>query len=209
MIRGKLTMDDWQLKIKDIKQLKDDIRKRILESRGNIAEEEICIKSKAICSRLSVLREFEQAQLIMCYMDFRNEVMTGDLIIECLGKGKRVALPYVKSIDGMRGELQAFEITDIRNDVLKGTYGIFQPDPEKTKKLENEEIDLMVIPGVAFDIHKRRVGYGAGYYDGFLRRVKPGCIKVGLAFNMQIVDNVPAEEHDIDMDIIITETLIL
>lgn len=188
---------------------KNSIRKRILESRSKLTREDICIKSGVICSRLLKQQEFVQARLVMCYMDFRSEVMTGEIITGCIKTGKRVVLPYVGKTNGISGELQAYEIKDLKSDVTEGAYGILEPDPGRTDRIDEKEIDLVIVPGVAFDLHKNRIGYGAGYYDRFLYRLRPVCVKAGIAFDIQIVDNVPVDENDIEMDLIITETRIL
>ena len=191
-----------------MKEEKDSIRRRILELRGNMSKGDVCSKSSAICLKLLELSQFEQAKLVMCYMDFRNEVITREFITECIRRGKRIALPRVSFITGGIRRLLAYEVGNIENCVLTGMYGILEPDTETTCAVNAEFIDLVVVPGVVFSLNKYRIGYGAGYYDRFLARLKPECTKVGLAFDIQIEDIVPVEEHDIAMDIIITESRI-
>ena len=176
--------------------------------RGGLSEDELSSKSNIIQTRLVNNDKFANAGLVLCYMDFRNEVKTGGIIRECRNAGKRIALPLVK-VDGTVRELLVYEINDLHNDVQEGPYGILEPCPEKLQLVADNEIDLVIVPGVAFDIHKQRLGYGAGYYDGLLVKLRPDCYKIGIAFDVQIVDMIPAETHDIKMDSIITESRII
>lgn len=179
-----------------------------MEKRSEITEQELTDKSNAICSRLFENEYCRQASIIMCYMDFRNEVRTGVFLRECLKRKKRIALPVVRNLDGER-ELIPFEINDLDRDLHPGAYGILEPSAEITQPVKEGDIDIAVVPGVAFDLRKHRLGYGAGYYDRFLRRLKPSCKRIGIAFEMQIVDEIPVEAHDIAMDFIVTESRII
>lgn len=188
--------------------IKNEIRKRILAARGRMSEDELSSKSDIIRHKIIESDKFADAGLVLCYMDFRNEVKTGGIIMECLSASKRIALPLIKH-NGTVRELLAYEIKDLDNDVQEGTCGILEPCPEKLQMVDNTEIDLVIVPGVAFDIHKHRMGYGAGYYDRFLKKLQPVCVKMGIAFEIQIEDRIPVEAHDISMDIIITESRII
>lgn len=184
---------------------KSEVRKQILAARSGLTEVELSSKSDIICEKIINSGVFAGAGLVLCYMDFKNEVKTGGIIRGALSSGKRIGLPLVYK-DGMDRRLLAYEIKDPDNDVRKGTLGILEPCSERLYKINAGEIDLVIVPGVAFDIHRQRVGYGAGLYDRFLQNLRPGCMKVAIAFDIQIMDMVPAETHDIKMDAIITET---
>jgi 5-formyltetrahydrofolate cyclo-ligase len=101
--------------------------------------------------------------------------------------------------------LLAIEIKSL-DELSPGTFGILEPAGEKG--ISPEEIDLVVVPGVAFDKRGNRMGYGAGYYDSFLPKLRPEVKKVAVAFEIQVTDSLPAEEHDVKMDLIITENTI-
>jgi 5-formyltetrahydrofolate cyclo-ligase len=88
---------------------------------------------------------------------------------------------------------------------MPGVFGILEPRKESARIFNPEEIDLVIVPGVAFDEHRNRIGFGAGFYDRFLESVRPSCAKIGIAFEFQIYDEVPVEEHDIPLDLVITE----
>ncbi|MDH3921502.1 MAG: 5-formyltetrahydrofolate cyclo-ligase, partial [Desulfobulbaceae bacterium] len=100
-------------------------------------------------------------------------------------------------------------IKDPEQDLVPGYYNIPEPDPKKSLRLEPGEIDAAVIPGSVFDIHGGRLGYGGGYYDRFLLNDAPQAKRIGLAFELQVVDNVPLEPHDQPLDILITEERIV
>lgn len=187
---------------------KNETRKKILEVRGKLSEGELTEKSDAIFEKVLESSCFQSASLIMCYVDFRNEVKTGSFISECLRNGRRLALPVIESYNG-RKELIPYEIKDPSKDLSKGTYGIMEPIAGAAKRIEPGSIDLVIVPGVAFDIKKHRMGYGAGYYDRFLGSLKPACVKVGVAFDIQVLDEIPVEAHDFAMDLIITERRII
>lgn len=188
---------------------KECIRHINMDARGRMSPDEVRGKSSEICARFLGLPEMCTAKVVMSYMDFRNEVMTGELMKECIRSGKRIVLPVVVKNSGGRGELIAYEIRDLETDLRRGAYGILEPDPVRTKLADVSEIDVVAVPGLAFDASRYRVGYGAGYYDGFLKKTKASCLKAGLAFELQLVDRIPADPHDCAMDIVITEDRII
>jgi len=188
-------------------ETKAAIRKRILEQRSLLSLQEVSEKSREITGRLCSLSQYAGAGTVMAYMSFRNEVETSAFINRCIRDGKRVVLPKVQREPGMA--LLPYEIKDLRQDVLPGLWGIPEPDASRMNMADPLEIDIVVVPGVAFDGRRYRIGYGAGYYDRFLLSLRPDCLKVGIAFDMQILDKCYAEKHDIPMDLVITELRIL
>lgn len=186
---------------KDARNYKKELRRIFLKTRSELAAEDIIEKSAKIMSRLFSLSEFRGAKTIMFYVDAGNEVKTRDGITKALSEGKRVVVPKVKKGYG----LLAIEIKSL-DELSPGTFGILEPAGEKG--ISPEEIDLVVVPGVAFDKKGNRMGYGAGYYDSFLPKLRPEVKKVAVAFEIQVTDSLPAEEHDVKMDLIITENTI-
>ncbi|MDK2877872.1 MAG: 5-formyltetrahydrofolate cyclo-ligase [Thermoanaerobacteraceae bacterium] len=186
---------------KDARNYKKELRRIFLKTRSELAAEDIIEKSAKIMSRLFSLSEFRGAKTIMFYVDAGNEVKTRDGITKALSEWKRVVVPKVKKGYG----LLAIEIKSL-DELSPGTFGILEPAGEKG--ISPEEIDLVVVPGVAFDKKGNRMGYGAGYYDSFLPKLRPEVKKVAIAFEMQVTDSLPAEEHDVKMDLIITENTI-
>jgi 5-formyltetrahydrofolate cyclo-ligase len=172
---------------------KKDIRKEILDKRNGLIKDEVVGKSIRITDKLTSFEKFKDSRIIMAYMDFKNEVMTGFLTEHCLKLGKTLAFP----------------LKDHTNGLKPGTFGILEPVGELSRKIDPKEIDMVIVPGVAFDTKGNRIGYGAGYYDVFLKEVKDGCLKVGIAFELQVIENIPKEEHDVSLDAIVTESRVV
>ncbi|WP_265443012.1 5-formyltetrahydrofolate cyclo-ligase [Acetivibrio straminisolvens] len=186
---------------------KRELRKEALNIRKELSAMEVVQKSKLITEKLISFDGFHKSKCIMAYMDFKNEVMTGFLIDHCLNLGKTVVLPLIDSMDGVK-KIFPYALIDRERGLKPGTYGILEPVKEFSERIDPKDIDLVVVPGVAFDVKGGRIGYGAGYYDVFLREVREDCLKVGIAFEIQVFPSIPKEEHDILMDAVITENRI-
>lgn len=184
----------------NIKTLKSEIRKKSLESRNSLSIEEIISNSTKICLLLQKMPEFRRAECVMLYASFKSEVDTAEIIIACLKQGKKVAVPCSN-----REYITPCEIKKI-DDLVPGYLGI--PEPAKKLAVPVEELDIIILPVVAFDINGNRIGYGKGYYDKFLAEFnnkQRKIIKIGLAFECQKFDSIPCESHDQKLDYIITE----
>ncbi len=179
--------------------MKQKIRKAILEERNKLTEKDIKEKSKQIKSKLFSLPEFKKAKTVMLFASFGTEVFTHDMIKEAL-KHKQVAVPVVKG-----DNLIASKIIDFNDLNKKSKFGILEPS--KIKEVDINEIDLVIVPGVAFDCAGYRIGYGKGYYDKFLNDFEKE--KVALAFELQIQKELPNEDHDVVVDKIVTEKRII
>lgn len=173
--------------------MKQKLRQQIIQKINLMKEEEIVKKSKKVIKKLNNLEVFKRSKNICVYISKKDEVFTHNLI-QSLLKNKNVFVPYV--------EKDTLKISQIKNfsDLEKGTFDIFEP---KLKIEFNGKIDLVIVPGVAFDKNCGRLGRGNGYYDKFLR--DKDFLKIALAFDEQILDKVPMGNHDISMDIVITE----
>ena len=124
------------------------------------------------------------------------------MIRQCLVREKIVAVPYT---DVKRRALLSFMIGNPEKDLRPGYCTIPEPDPARATLVPPEKIDIAVIPGSVFDIYGGRLGYGGGYYDRFLVNDAPQALRIGFAFEQQLVDRVPLEPHDQPLDILITE----
>jgi 5-formyltetrahydrofolate cyclo-ligase len=180
--------------------LKKEIRKMVLAARDSLSTGQRTAKSREIEERLFSLPEFKAARIVLFFASFRSEVDTGPMIRRALTFGKRVVLPKVKG-----AELGLYEITDWDKDVSPGAWGI--PEPQENRPVRLDEIDLILVPGAAFDGQGNRLGYGAGFYDKLLSTFTKTT--VALAFEAQIVPRVPAELHDIPIDKIATERRVI
>ena len=132
----------------------------------------------------------------MFFASFNSEVNTHDMIKKTFGK-KNIVIPKI-----IQHEIEPSVIIDFDNLVPSGKFGILEPI--EAMKIAYKNIDLVLVPGIAFDKEGHRIGYGFGYYDKFLKKV-PKAIKIGLCFDFQIVNKIPREEHDAPVDLIVTE----
>lgn len=181
--------------------MKSTIRKEILALRREMTQDEIETASAKIVSQLMALSIVDHPQVIMCYMDFRNEVQTNALIEYLLSLDKTIVLPKVNP---QTNYLDLFQFEGFK-DLNLSKMGILEP-ADNLPRILPTDIDLILVPGVAFDLKGYRMGYGAGYYDKLLPHIRPDCEVIGLAFDLQIVETLPVESHDQPMDSILTET---
>lgn len=172
------------------------IRKQIFAARKTYTDQQIEEMSKKITERLETLPEFQNAQRILAYADYNHEVMTGFIIEAAWKAGKEVAVPKVVGQD-----MVFYKLTDF-SQLEKGYFGI--PEPARGEIVQWEEA-MMVMPGVAFDKDNHRVGYGGGFYDRFLEK-HPQVTRVAVAFDFQILPEVPTEPTDISPQFIVTES---
>lgn len=139
---------------------------------------------------------------VFVYMSLPYEVDTSRIINYLTSKGKKVCIP--KIVD--RNKMVAKEYKkDCK--IKRNRFGVLEP--RDTREVPATDIDVCIIPLLAFDKSLNRIGFGKGYYDRFLREVKPSCLKIGVAYHFQQVSNIPAEKHDIGLDVVITDRFIL
>ena len=180
---------------------KSELRKNIIKLRNAMTAEEVQYKSKKIMEKLTSLECYKNSKLIFVFMSFGSEVVTVDLIKSMLAEGKRVVIPYTDTVNTV---LIPSEIKSM-DDLVLNPFGYYEPAFEKIQEVQPEEFDLIINPGVVFDRKLNRVGYGKGYYDRILVRKRKDAKAVAVAFELQVVDEVPTEAHDIKMDMIVTE----
>jgi len=186
--------------------MKQQIREEILQKRKNLSKEEVNIKSKPIKENFYSLGCFKKAKNILFYVSYGNEADTQNIIGELLEKkDKKILIPYIMEDNPI---LQVSEIKDF-NDLEPKAFGILETKENKINNFNPDDIDLIIIPGIAFDRNGHRIGHGNGYYDKFLSSLKRNPVKIALAFDFQIVDKIDNEEHDVPIDIIITEKEII
>jgi 5-formyltetrahydrofolate cyclo-ligase len=162
--------------------------------------------SRQIVARCMALPEYQRANTVLFYIDVRSEVRTRNDLTKALSTGKKIVVPYC-----VDGELQLFHLEN--NDELAiGMYKILEPKAElrtvASKRVDVDEIDLIIVPGVAFDRHGGRTGHGKGYYDKLLEHARHDTPLVALAFECQLFDEIPMQDHDIYMDKVVTETAV-
>ncbi len=147
-------------------------------------------------------KEFQAADKVLIYLSKEGEVDTDNLLDRAFELGKRVCVPVV---DREKDELRVSELPGPEIDFRLGAFGVREPAEEDLNFVPSDQIDLVVVPGLAFDRRGGRIGYGKGYYDRLLSRLDSRVPRIALAFDFQILDTVPQNESDIQVDIIITE----
>lgn len=160
--------------------------------------------SRRICTSFAALPEYTRAGTVMCYVHVRSEVRTRHFLPTVLTHGKRVVVPYC-----VAGKLELF-LLESMEELTEGAYGILEPRVdlrlEPAKRLGVRELDLIMVPGLAFDRTGARLGHGLGYYDKLLEHARPDTPLVALAFECQLVPRIPTQPYDICMDKIVTES---
>ena len=182
--------------------MKDEIRKGMIKKRKNTPYSEIINKSKSIEKKLMESTEFKKSNNVLFYISYDNEVNTHDIIKKTIKSNKEV---YVPISDVENKEIIISKLEDW-NNLSVGAYGILEPNIKNNFPLD--KIDLIIIPGIAFDDKGNRLGHGMGYYDKLLQKKKKST-KIGLAFEFQIIKQICVQKHDIPVDKIITEIRII
>lgn len=194
-IPARLSMSDFNMKDRQT------LRQANLTARDQLAPAIRCEKSCRIHTLLLNLPEIATAKHFFLYVHFRSEVETLPLLTHLLVAGKTVSAPLTLRKES---RLLAVQITDPASQLEPGCFGILEPN--KTQAAVNPaSIDIALVPGSVFDQGGGRLGYGGGFYDRFLSQDAPQALRVGLAFAMQLVDQVPTAAHDQLMDILVTE----
>jgi len=179
---------------------------RDLARKNRVAQKNKDEVSRAICAAFVALPAYRAARTVMWYVDAGSEVRTRHTLPEALGHGKRVVVPWCVV---ETNQLELFLLEDM-GELVEGAYKILEPRDElrrlPAKQVRPEELDLVMVPGTAFDPRGGRMGQGKGYYDRLLARARPDAPLVALAFDCQIVADIPVAAHDVFMDRVVTET---
>jgi 5-formyltetrahydrofolate cyclo-ligase len=187
----------------DIQARKQALRQRIIAARDNLTPTLRASSSKHIVDQICSLATYKTARTVLGYLNFGSELAIEAWIRQALTDGKRVLLPRVNRASML---LELFEVKDIDSDVAAGAYGIREPVVERCERFEAlGEIDLILMPGVAFDREGGRLGYGGGYFDKLLAHLPHRPVLIAGAFAMQVVAEVPQEASDYKVDYLITE----
>ncbi|MBI4843255.1 MAG: 5-formyltetrahydrofolate cyclo-ligase [Nitrospirae bacterium] len=191
--------------------MKKKLRTDLLTKRDSIDAELKKAKEASIEKKLFALSGFKKSDSILLYASFRSEVSTIGFLQDVINLNKRLIMPRV---DPAKKKLRLFEVKNV-SELTPGYMGIPEPGIMKNREVSLEEIGLVIIPGTGFDLKGNRLGYGGGYYDRLLSYEskmlsEAGHIKtVALAFEEQIGESIPAEPHDIKVDIIITDRRVI
>jgi len=173
--------------------------------KNRVAQPDKDAVSRTIVSAFMALPEYAAAKTVLFYVDAASEVRTRHSLPTALAGGKRIVVPYciVET-----NELELFLLEDM-NELVEGAYRILEPRTELRslpgKRAEPSDIDLVMVPGTAFDTTGARMGQGKGYYDRLLAEIRRDVPLVGIAFECQVFPEIPVAPHDVFMDLVLTE----
>jgi 5-formyltetrahydrofolate cyclo-ligase len=189
-----------------VRERKHRIRQSILAMRRGLSEAERLARSHCVWERVATLSCYQQARVVLGYMAFDHEVLTDGLIRQSIASGKQIVLPMVQA---NRQGMALYVIADLQRDVAPGYRGILEPQPQRTRAVAPETLDMALVPGIAFDLGGGRLGFGVGFYDRLLSQLPRGIPTVGLAFDFQIIPRLPSQPHDVMLDAIVTESRVI
>lgn len=198
------SLDVNQSSADDVREQKQELRRRYEKARRDLGADTRAVKSREVCERLAGEHSFQKARAVMIYVSMGAEVETDRCIRDMLARGVRVAVPYCRTSSA---SLCLGEITDPDADLSPGAHGVMEPREHARDNFFRSDLQLVICPGVAFDIYGGRLGRGKSYYDRFLQEIKGRIPVYGLAFDCQICpDPLPFAYHDIAMDQVVTES---
>ena len=192
--------------MEEIQIAKNQIREEIAQKFATLSAKEIAEKTKAIENRLFDFANFLESKITLLYVNNEHEVLTGDILKRAYVYNKIVVLPAYKTENF---EMELKKVDNLEKDLYPGPRDILQPDESRCKVVPIDKIDIAIIPAVALDEKGGRIGSGKGYYDRLIPRLAITTRKVALAFEAQIIPQVPIESHDKHVDIIITEDRVI
>lgn len=175
------------------------LRKEFLSARKKLTYKDALKKSAQICRKVLKLDELQGGKTMAAYLSFNNEVDTKEIIDSLTCEGKRVVVPQFRQGDWR------FALFSSWDNLEEGTFGILQP--KSASVVDSSAVDVVLIPGIAFDEMGIRLGYGKGVFDKLLANSR--AYKIGLAYDFQIVDKLPREKHDLIMDLVVTEKRVI
>jgi len=189
----------------DLREQKRQLRQQALANRE--AQQDREGLSQKIMDRFLALPAYRQARTVMLYIGIRSEVHTRANVPEILASGRRLVVPYCRG-----GQLGLFQLHDL-NELEQGGFGLWEPPisrrQDPARRVGVKDLDLIGVPGLAFDRRGARLGHGKAYYDRLLHHVRPDAVLAGLAFECQIFPHVPMGRRDVFMDCVITEREVL
>jgi len=192
--------------MEDIKGKKSEIRANISKVLDSLSEDDLSEKTKSIENRLFDFANFLESKVVLLYINRPNEVNTSRIIKRTYKQNKIVVLP---SFDTDKFEMTMYKVDNPDTDLTLGWRGILEPDPSRCKHIPIDFIDIAIIPGLAFDEKGGRIGSGEGYYDRLIPKLPITTRKVSLSLESQVIQQVPMENNDRHVDIIITEDRII
>ena len=190
----------------EIKEKKISIRSEMIKSVDALSEDEFREKSRWVAERLFDFANFMEAKIPLLYVNLPHEIPTREILEWCFDHKKIVVLP---AFGKEKRTMTLLKVDDLEKDLRIGPRGVLEPDPDRCKRVPIDQVDIAVIPGVAFDEKGGRIGSGLGYYDRLIPKLAVTTRKVALTLDAHIIPQVPMESHDKYVDIIITDQRII
>lgn len=190
----------------EIKERKQEIRDEMVKTINGYTDKERAEKIEMLEDRLFGFANFQEAHITLLSVNRGHEFDTGNIIKKTLKFSKIVILP---AFNPEKSDIKLMKIDSVERDLIDGPLGNLEPDPSRCKVVPIDCIDIAFIPGVAFDEKGGRIGTGNGFYDRFVPKLPVTTRKISLAFEEQIIQQVPMESHDKYVDIIITDKRII
>lgn len=192
--------------MEDVKEVKQGISDGVVKKIGAFTKDEFSKKSRQILARLFDFANFMEARVVFLYLNKPGEVDTRNIINYCFNKNKVVVLP---SDDSTRKDLKLLKLNDPSADFIAGPKGELTPDTNRCRPVPIDSVEIAIIPGLVFDEKGARIGLGTGFYDKLIPKLPATTRKVSLAFEDQIIAQVPKGSVDRHVDIIITESRVI
>ncbi|MCF6247340.1 MAG: 5-formyltetrahydrofolate cyclo-ligase [Desulfobacula sp.] len=192
--------------MEDAKNGKSNNLSVVAERLDKYTEEELAEKFNRIEHKLFEFANFMEAQLAFLYTPMATEIPTEGIIKKALQIEKGVALPVFTDA---KNAINLYKISNFKKDLVKGDNDILEPNVEKCKKINLTEVDIAIIPGLAFDDKGGRIGFGNNYYTKLITKLPETCRKVSLAYEDQVVDQIQMESRKFTVDIIITDQRVI
>jgi 5-formyltetrahydrofolate cyclo-ligase len=190
----------------EIKNTKNSNLSIVAERLDKFTKEELAQKYEIIERRLFEFANFMESQMVFLYTPVNGEISTENIIKKALQIEKQLVLPALTTTKNV---INLYKITNYNKDLVKGANDILEPDIKKCKKIPLEDIDIAIIPGLAFDDKGGRVGFGNDYYRRLISKLPETCRKISLAYEEQVVDQIQMESRKYTVDIIITDKRII
>jgi 5-formyltetrahydrofolate cyclo-ligase len=187
-------------------EAKTALRAAQVARRDGLTAEQRAVATAAIVARVRSLPAWQRARGVLSYMAFGSELDLYALHRELQQQGRLLVAPRVPA-QGRALELR--QVVDLTQDLAPSRWGIPEPLPDLCPLVDPAQIDLVLVPGVAFDRTGNRLGYGAGFYDRLFQRLPPSALRVACVQEALLVDRVPAEPHDAPVDLLVTESMAL
>ncbi len=175
------------------------MRKEMMRKRGELSKELRLKMSNQVFERLSADENYIKAKKIFVFVSFGSEIYTHDFIKNSILNGKEVYIPHIENNQMHAVSLKNFD------DLEVGFYNILSLPEDKIEIVDPKNLDLILVPGLIFDMDFYRIGYGGGYYDKYLSNERISAKLVGICFDFQIIDSVDPQSHDVPVDKIVTE----